>query len=83
MANSSAQIDLELPFEDKCHMNISSNLYLTGFYIVNLNFIKFFVTNETFEDTESMHTFLSSALDSKSDYSIKMGTYLLENVNPV
>ncbi|EFO61754.1 Translation initiation factor [Giardia lamblia P15] len=78
VTNSSAQIDLELPFEDKCHMNISSNLYLTGFYIVNLNFIKFFVNNETFEDTESMHTFLSSALDSKSDYSIKMGTYLLE-----
>ena len=78
VTTSSAQIDLEIPFEDKCHMNISSNLYLTGFYIVNLNFIKFFINNETFEDTESMHTFLSSALDSKSDYSIKVGTYLLE-----
>lgn len=78
VTTNSALVDLEIPFEDKCHMNISSNLYLTGFYVVNLNFIKFFINDETFENTESMHTFLSSALDRKTDYAIKIGTYILE-----
>lgn len=78
VTTNSALIDLEIPFEDKCHMNISSNLYLTGFYVVNLNFVKFFINDETFANTESMHTFLSSALDRRTDYSIKVGTYLLE-----